>query len=68
MPQTLVLYLYGIPEENYEMGRQGLHLSIIVLPSATDGNVILTPLPLAALPKQEEETMKNWLENYRPVR
>lgn len=28
----------------------------------------MTPLPSVALPKQEEETMKNWLENYRPVR
>ena len=28
----------------------------------------MNPLSSATLPKQEEETMKNWLENYRPVR
>ena len=55
------------------MGRKVLHLSIVVLPVQLTGmsfrNVqFMTPLPSAALPKQEEETMKNWLENYRPVR
>ncbi|KAL9958419.1 hypothetical protein ACROYT_G035429 [Oculina patagonica] len=28
----------------------------------------MTPLPPEALSKKEEETMKEWLENYRPVR
>ncbi|KAL9955522.1 hypothetical protein ACROYT_G036858 [Oculina patagonica] len=27
----------------------------------------MTPLPPEALSKKEEETMKEWLENYRPV-
>ena len=28
----------------------------------------MTPLPCEGLSKKDEETMKDWLENYRPVR
>jgi len=28
----------------------------------------MTPLPCETLSKKDEETMKEWLENYRPVR
>ena len=29
---------------------------------------VLTPFPSKGLSKRDEETVKDWLENYRPVR
>ena len=50
-----------------------LYPSILVLPGATNGMSFkdakfMTPLPADTLTKKEEETMKESLENYRPVR
>ena len=63
----------GIVEANNEVGGEMLYVSIFILPVSQTGMSFMdvrfmTPLPPDELSKGEEQTRKDRLENYRPVR
>ena len=70
---TLRHYIEGIVEANNEVGGEILYTPSSYFPVTQTGMSFkdvrfMTPLPPGEVSKGEEQTMKDWLENYRPVR
>ena len=66
-------YIEGIIEANNEVGAKYFTHPSSYYPVPLTGMSFkdvgfMTPLPPDELSKGEEQTMKDWLENYRPVR
>ena len=73
MPHTSALYRRNLVEANNEVGAKYFTHPSSYYPVPHTGMSFkdvrfMTPLTPEELSKGKEQTMKDWLENYRPVR